>query len=331
MQHIVEHLGVESILHAMGIGTLSDKGRYFLFSSPFRDDKNPSMVAYKQDGYCVDFGGTFSGPISRLYKEVSGRSIIDDFGFEGASGFDVSFQHKLRSIQKDAIDSQGFPNKENLEIKVQGKIKYDLRDDPEVYRYCLSRGLTIDFRNEFQIGFTDTPLYLNGDKMEKRLLIPIVENEKIISYEARDYTRTSEKKVLYPKGGSVSTLFNIDHLDRNKPLVVVEGIMDMPKIWSRITKNVTTTFGIQLTGRQRTLLKEFKKIILFPDGDDGGRRFIENIDKILDYEFEVAWIEGSDPGEASLEETEKAYNERKPVTRFLIDKMEAFGCCVSDW
>jgi 5S rRNA maturation endonuclease (ribonuclease M5) len=102
-------------------------------------------------------------------------------------------------------------------------------------------------------------------------------NKEIFSIEL---TYLLQKKVLYPKGVSINTtIFNIDNLDRKKPLYVVEGFGSVPKIYLNISKNVTCTFGAVITEDQMDYLKEFKEILLLNDNDFAGYKMAEQLGK----------------------------------------------------
>ncbi len=77
-------------------------------------------------------------------------------------------------------------------------------------------------------------------------------------------------KVLYPSGSNVGkTLFNIDNLDFNEDLWIGEGLGTVPKVYNNITKNVTSTFGSEVTAEQIEYLNKFKqRKILIPDNDE---------------------------------------------------------------
>lgn len=79
-------------------------------------------------------------------------------------------------------------------------------------------------------------------------------------------------KVLYPKGASIisHTIFNEENLDTTKDLYVVEGTGSIPKIWSNISRNVTSLFGAEISDKQLQILNKFKKIIIIPDNDEAG-------------------------------------------------------------
>lgn len=81
------------------------------------------------------------------------------------------------------------------------------------------------------------------------------------------YTIYMDKsKTLYPKHSlrDKPVIFNQNRLNRNEDLYITEGIAGIPKIWAHITKNITATFGSEISKKQINILNEFKgrKIVI---------------------------------------------------------------------
>ena len=303
-------LPLEEILNSLGLHPY-DKGDYFAFSSPWRADKNPSCVCYKATGYTIDFGGIFKGSIKSLVYEVTGQSFGKMFPELGQTILHWNVKTS-KTVAKEV-------EQKKREVVIKGRVD-SVYDVPDALRYCYSRHITDEMIKEFQIKYLNFGMVNDGkEPWTRRLLIPIVEGGEMWSVEGRDITRKQTKKALYPKGGTTSTLFNIDRLDRKKPLVVVEGIMDLMPVW-QVYKNVTATFGIQLTGRQQLLLKQFTDVILLPDSDEGGERFIDILDSFFEHEFRVARVPEKDPGESTADHIIDAIEQSIPVTRYLLEK-----------
>jgi hypothetical protein len=307
-------LPVQEILNTLGLH-LIDCGDYWKFSSPWRTDSDPSCVCYKSTGYVVDFGGSFRGGIKWLVFTLTGHHF--DKEFPSLAGPAMAWAAPTKKVTVVPKSELRIPN---MDIVGQVLSVYEL---PDALRYCYSRHMTDQFIKEFELTYLPFG-YLNGSKMPwiQRLMIPIKEGGKVLSIEGRDITRKQAKKALYPKTCTTSTLFNIDRLRKDQPLVVVEGIMDLIPVW-RVHENVTCTFGIQLSHRQKRLLKEFPNVVLMPDSDEGGERFIDILDSFYEDEFFIAQVPEKDPGDSTEEHIIEALKNRKSVTRYL---MEVTGC-----
>lgn len=307
---------VYNILSSLGVKNLKERDEYFHFCSPFREDKNPSMALYKNNLFAVDFAGNYSASIFKLIKDLTNRDLYDYIGvaYEEFSSF--VFNNTLKE------ENQKFFPEVSEEMEYEGRIT-DLEWNKEAYDYALFRNLNKEFLSFFKVQACKQ-LKINKGYFNYRLCIPIYEKGKLISWEGRDYLRNQKAKVLYPRGTKVSSLFNIDNLDRKKPLVIVEGTMDLAPIWQNFTKNVTHTYGIKITEQQKKLINEFEDVILFPDGDPGGRNMISSLEEFYENEFKVALIPDHDPGDAPLKEVEKQLNNPKTITQFLIDESGLF-------
>ena len=272
------------------------------------------MVLYKKNLMCIDFSSNYTKSFFTFVKDITGDSLFNVAGLDKEKINSKMFENSLKE-RKD------FPNRIRS-VKVNGML--DRVEKHEVaMEYCQRRNLFKDFRNTFNIRYMPSGK-INTTYFGNRICIPIEENGKTVSMEGRDVTGKSRAKVLYPKGAYVSTLFNIDNLKRNKTLVVVEGIMDIPKFWKFFTKNVTTTFGIMITTNQKKLLSEFDDIILFPDGDEAGENMIESFEDFFNKEFQVAHLPGKDPGEASIKDIDSVLSDPINSTKWFLEKSGLF-------
>jgi len=100
-----------------------------------------------------------------------------------------------------------------------------------------------------------------------RIIIPIVINNRIMSFVGRDFTK---KAAISYKNSAPETsikdvkscLYNLDTVIQNKA-VIVEGILD---VW-RIGDGAVCTFGKQYTHSQLQLLRGLKKAFVLYDAD----------------------------------------------------------------
>lgn len=309
---------IRDILISLGLEKITETSSLFKFSSPFREDREPSMVLYKKNLYCIDFSSGYKASLFTLIKKLTGQSFFAFTNTDSSKLFSSMFTANLKQEKSRTL----FPNRKKS-IHLNKKDFIPVENYSKALNYCESRSIFQDFRKEFDIVYTDYSV-INTTNFYKRLCIPIVEENKIVSVEGRDITRRQKVKVLYPKGSSMSTLFNIDNLKKDEPLIIVEGILDIPKIWKFFTKNVTTTFGIMITNRQKELLLNFSEIILFPDRDKAGEKMISLFDYFYENEFLIAFLQEGDPGKASIKDLEQALNHTKKATKYFLEKSELF-------
>jgi len=315
IEEILKHINLKTLLLSLGIQA-KDKGHYYMSAcpSPTHTDKKPSWAIYKDTGHHSCYGCGFSGSINHLVKSLSGKGIIEFCDLGEMESF-VFKNHKV--VKPHQV--KGFPIKKNQMI-VEGTV-HSVYDSDEVMKYLSGRHITDQFIMDFGLFYMENGK-INGTPIYNRVLTPILYEDKRISIEARDYTEKQKKKVIYPKGGTVNTLFNYDNLNVDELLFLTEGIMDMPLIYSNVSTNVSCTFGVNVTNTQKEMLKQFDNICLFLDDDAAGHDLVESFDKWYEKEFYVTWIADRDPGDKlnTVEDIKTAVQNKYSVTEYLLLK-----------
>jgi DNA primase len=321
----------ETILRYLGIA-YQDKGDHYLCRSPLRADHNPDFVVYKDRAFCVDYAGTYRGSLLRLFYKITGKLVKNaipslDFA-EDESEVSWGFSSPREKEEKKEERRHGVVIEEASIVSVY--------DDADAYRYCLSRGVDEETIESWQVryarrcrmhGVVDPKPGTPGTLFSHRILIPIVDAGETWSVEGRiirrDVDKKTVRKVLYPRGCSVDTLFGIDHLKRDEPLVVVEGLMDLVRV-RKVHPNSTCTFGIQIAPNQARMLNDFSKVILMPDSDKGGDAFITLVADLLERELAVARVPEKDPGDSTPEHIKKALDEARPLSDLMVERSGIF-------
>lgn len=317
--NVLDFVSLDHALSLLGINA-NEHSKYFSAQCPslYHTDKNPSWVIYKDTGHFVCFSCGYKGSFHKLVRDLTGKNAYEFFQIENVESY--FFQESLKDNKK----RDSFPIAEQKGIlSILGKT-YDVYSNNEVYDYLESRSISEDFVNYYQISYCKQILINNKTAFIDRICIPIYFKGQLVNIEGRDFTHKSDKKVLYPDQSLKSILFDYDRLKKNEPLIVVEGIMDLPKLFNLGYRNITCTFGVGATEEQIKMISEFDEIWLFSDGDKAGREMISRFDEYLDKEFYVVRIEGKDPGEATEEEIKLAIKKRLLSVEFLIDETSIF-------
>lgn len=280
----------------------------FSIVCPFHDDHDASATLYKDRKYFECFACGKKYFFKTWYKVAKGKSWDD--GRELILTRPKQHTIELSSAMRRTVDFE------------DGVIT-SVYDNVHALEYCRSRGVNDEFIKTFNLSASEL-CKINGKVWVNRLLIPVKEDGKDYSLEGRDYRKDQKAKCLYPKDSPIDTLFNIDGIDYSKPLVVVEGTMDLHKIWQHVTKNVVATFGIMIPSKQQDILKKHSDLILFIDDDKAGRQSISIFEKFMPYNFRVAIVRGEDPGSSTIPQLEQAISEAKPFGKFLIDDLGIF-------
>jgi DNA primase len=168
---------------------------------------------------------------------------------------------------------------DNIHIELESFKEHTFRF-PLAWNYLKKRGIPFDVAKSFEMRFLEDGR-INGMDISNRLICPIRDiNDKIVSYEARDVSGLSKKKVLYPYNSSISTLYDYSKLNKDEPLYVVEGLLDLAVLReSSYFANSTCVFGAQITQRQIHLLNQFREIIVIPDNDKAGMLAMKKINE----------------------------------------------------
>lgn len=270
--------------------------------SPFREgwyscpyhagDKTPSLHADYANGLFHCFGCGKGGNLTTAFWEERGESAYKYFGIQK----DGSALYTSKETISQIVDEEEL-YEEAPDVKLTvGENIIKATNSALAVNYLASRGLPSSVISKYNIFYcdkekvvddlnTNLPLNKRTTWFENRLMIPIYENKNLISIEGRDVLNNSKNlpkelyhKVLYPKGSSLKTLYNLEKLDRNQPLYLTEGLMDLMALQTHPSfKNCTTIFGAGVNDRQLYLLNKFPEVIYIINNDTAGWKSLKNV------------------------------------------------------
>lgn len=279
------------------------KHRSVMGHCPFHTDKHPSFSIDIDRALCHCFSCGYNGTLRRLFREITGHSINKELGIKYEAQDESTFINPFKETIKEDLSVTP-----DVHIALDGAF-IPVDKDPDVCKYLMQRCIPVSVAKSMRMQFAtmarsfDTFEPENKDQMvyfNKRLVIPIYENGKLLSCEGRDIygkdyyynalrrkgmnpDEHEYKKCIYPRGASTSTLYDIDKLDTSKRLYFVEGIMDLAVLRSDNffnTKNSTAVFGASISERQKYFLKQFDFTYII-DADLAGwlslRRLMESL------------------------------------------------------
>lgn len=243
---------------------------------PFHEEKNASMFINMQKGIFHCFSCRRKGTINALSKELTGNTIYKFLDLK----YD-EFQEHSKVYQSEFVDFDKIPNV-HIKESDQGEARsISLDYSREVNSFLRRRGLTKDIAKSFKMYLTPTLVKYNGTRYIDRICIPIYEGGRLLSIEGRALDVKNTLKVMYPKGSTVSTLYDYEKLDKDKPLWIVEGLMDLAFLRrDPYFKNSSCIFGANITPRQKHLLKKFKEILYIKENDAAGDHCVEDLQSI---------------------------------------------------
>lgn len=253
---------------------------------PFCEDQSNHCGIFRDSlGYhCwkCDAAGTFDYLLARITKqskEVIGQEIAD-LGFS----FEVDSETQVEDLWGES-DSQS-----EQKAALTGPITLPKYFDPVTWEmdfplldyYLNLRGYTRDTPIQYGCGICSVGEYMN------RMIIPVMFNGELVSYQAADLTRRAQVKYKTAPGEINNFLYRWDLIDWSKGyIILVEGILDA---W-RLGDNALCTFGSHLTDRQKNLIvgSHVRKVVMCWDGDTYFHS-MEQAEELNTYISEVAVV-----------------------------------------
>jgi hypothetical protein len=179
--------------------------------------------------------------------------------------------------------------------------------------------------------------YLKSLNLDEESFDTLVENKKMMIKDYKVYSEVKDQyydnsillfllkpKILYPKGSRIwETIFNIDNLDFNEDLWISEGLGTTPSIYNHITKNITSTFGSEVTDAQMEYLQKFnKRKLIIPDNDQASLIEIEALNMQVDNLW-VVDIKSEDTDRTFISDIKKA--NIIEASRYLFNEYDFFS------
>jgi hypothetical protein len=210
-------------------------------------------------------------PSEYIYTQARGFTpeFIKEFGiyYTENSFYD---RYMIVPVVQPELGIEGFEARRVKEVEVMASFMDSSVDDPDLKQkfkeFCNQSN--VQWKSVQKDGKSYKTVFVSG--------VPLPKDHP----DFRDLFYLIRPKVLYSKNSKLShTLFNLQNLDLNEPLYVVEGIGGLPKVWTHLSKNVTSAFGSKMTGAQINLLKLFSKVVVIPDDDEAGFNMVDKLRK----------------------------------------------------
>lgn len=337
---------------------LVKKGKNFFGVCPFHDDNNPSMsVSYDKQIYkcfsCGASGNVFNFVMD--YEHVDFKEALNILAKRAGisiGNINISSQNKydkyykmydlsLKFYQNNINSSYGKEAKEYLykrgindELIKHFKIGLSLLEKDKLTKILLEKDYTKKEMEMYGLGNGFNDLYVN------RIMFPLFDvSSKVVGFSGRIYNSSSDSKYINTKETPIfkkgEMLYNFyeakDFVRLEKKIIVVEGFMDVIRLYSVGIKNVVALMGTSLTKEQISLLKRLSNnVYLSLDGDEAGLKAMANIGGVLEENgFNVRIIKLSsnlDPDEFILKYKKEGYmalyENPMSYSEFKIDYMK---------
>ena len=278
---------------------LVKKGKNYFGVCPFHDDTNPSMSVSKEKQIYKCFSCGASGNVFNFvmdYEHVDFKEALNILAKRSGislGNIHVSSEHKNEKYYKMYdLALKLYQNNLNSKLGVQAK------------EYLYDRKINDDMIKHFKIGLasnerdTLSKVLINKDyslkEMEiyglgngkndlfiNRIMFPLFDvSGDVVGFSGRIYNSKSDSKYINTKETPIfvkgKLLYNYhvakDYARKKGSIILVEGFMDVIRLYSVGINNVVALMGTALTKDQMDLLKRTSlNICLCFDGDNAGK------------------------------------------------------------
>lgn len=286
---------------------VEQKGKNYFAICPFHDDHNPSMSISPEKQIYTCFVCGASGNVFNFvanYEKVSFVSAVKKVAQKAGINLDINVKddYKPQDTKYDKYYKMfDITNKyyQNNIKSVYGK---------KAIEYLHNRKIDDDIINEFEIGLSmndnnvskllekkgydvnelidiglcgkkDNFIY---DIFRNRIMFPLYNLDgKPVGFSGRIYNGEKDSKYINSKESIIfkkgNLLYNyhraLSHAREKHQIIVVEGFMDVIRLYTIGIKNVVATMGTAITKEHANLLMKLSKnIVLCFDGDKAGEK-----------------------------------------------------------
>lgn len=286
---------------------IEQKGKNYFAICPFHDDHNPSMSISpeKQIYTCFVCGASgnvinfvmnyekisFAEAVAKLavkagvtlnVKYEGKKNVLDDKYEKFYKMFDVTnkyYQNNLRSLYgKKATE---YLHKRNIDDEVIKTFEIGLSlNDNNVSKLLEAKGYQVDELTN--IGLCGSKGNFVYDTFRNRIMFPLWNSTgQVVGFSGRIYNGENESKytnskesVIFKKG---SLLYNyhraMEYAREKRQIIIVEGFMDVIRLYTIGIKNVVATMGTAITKEHADLIRRLSKnVVLCFDGDGAGEK-----------------------------------------------------------
>ena len=319
---------------------LTKRGKNYFGVCPFHDDTNPSMSVTRDKQIYKCFSCGASGNVFTFimdYEHVDFKEALSILAKRAGIDFKGSY------VKSSPDKYEKYYKMYDLALKLyQNNINSSLGKD--AVEYLEKRSISKEIIKEFKIGLAlDRDSLTNiltkkgystlemenyglgngyNDLYYSRIMFPLFDtNNRVVGFSGRIYNSSSSSKYvntketpIFKKGEVLYNYYNAkEHCRLKKNVILVEGFMDVIRLYSIGIKNVVALMGTALTKEQINLLKRLSHdIYICLDGDSAGIKANLSIGSDLANAgcnvFVINLSDGYDPDEYILKFGADAYN-----------------------
>ena len=303
---------------------LKKAGARYLGLCPFHHDRSPSLNVTPQMGIYKCFACGAGGDVLKFVQEYEKLDFLDALrAVASRAGINLP-EHLVFS--KDEGD-RGKASQALAANQLACRLyQEELEAHPETLAYLEGRSISPETRKHFQLGlapqapdkllqkaavrnipvtaFIDAGILGESaggrtyDRFQGRLIFPIWNmSGHVIGFGGRTlapggipkYVNSPESPFYHKSKVLYGLNFSRNAMDKSGEAVIVEGYMDLLALWQAGVHNVVAVSGTALTKEHVHILARFtKKVFLFFDGDEAGRKAVRrSLEPLLAMGLEV--------------------------------------------
>lgn len=286
---------------------VEQKGKNYFAICPFHDDHNPSMSISPEKQIYTCFVCGASGNVFNFvanYEKVSFVSAVKKVAQKAGINLDINVKDDFKP--KDTKYDKYYKMFDITNKYYQNNIKSVY--GKKAIEYLHNRKIDDDIINEFEIGLSMNDnnvskllekkgydvnelidIGLCGKKdnfvydiFRNRIMFPLYNLDgKPVGFSGRIYNGEADSKYVNSKESTIfkkgNLLYNyhraLSHAREKHQIIVVEGFMDVIRLYTIGIKNVVATMGTAITKEHANLLMKLSKnIVLCFDGDKAGEK-----------------------------------------------------------
>ncbi len=325
---------------------IQQKGKNYFAICPFHDDHNPSMSISpeKQIFTCFVCGESgnvfnfvmnyekisFTQAVSKVAQKagitldvkVSGKPKEQDKNDKYYKMFDITnkyYQNNIRSSYgKKALKYLSDRKLDDETIK-EFEIGLSMNDN-NVSKILVNKGY--DINELVEIGLCGKNKNFTYDIFRNRIMFPLYNLDgNVVGFSGRIYNGEDDSKYVNSKESLIfkkgMLLYNyhraVKYAREKHQIIIVEGFMDVIRLYTVGIKNVVATMGTAITKEHANLIRKLSKnVVLCFDGDKAGEKAtlsaIEALENI-DIEPKIIRLEDNlDPDDYIIKKGIDAYN-----------------------
>jgi DNA primase len=280
-------ISIVDVVQSYGID-LKKVGRQYRSLSPFNKESKPSFFVVPDKNIFKCFSSGHGGDVIKFV------ALMEQVSYSEAA----KILCERYNIQIDEND-----NSKNNHLYFKRQIANYLSQallkntDSACFHYIrkrfsfLEQDTITSVINKFMIGVWNSQMYeelvtLYGEQRVKRMrfpktdgnsfiVLPITENNKVITFMFRALSDNSEYKYIYsaePNKSLVDVVYNYNPHDSSTEIYVTEGIFDAIALYGIGITNVVSLLGLNINYKKLSKLNKYNVINLALDTDRSGYR-----------------------------------------------------------